>query len=88
MTVPPTQPTPLVILGSTLRGLRAMRDYTQTDAAAGVTAAGTPLSGAALGNIERGASPGPRVEVVWALLTFYQIEPETAWNLLVGVRWV
>lgn len=86
--LPPATPTsPLVILGATLRGLRALRDVTQADAVAAVTAAGVPLSVTALGQIERGGTPGPRVEVVWALLKYYRLDAHTAWNVLVGVQW-
>lgn len=82
---PAPPPTPLERLGNLLRGLRAMRSLSQGDVAAAVTAAGTPLTAAALGTIEGGKTPGPRVELLWALLAVYRIDAELAWNVIVGV---
>lgn len=75
----------LANLGASMRAMRALRDKTLGDVAAAVTLAGVPLSVTTLGNIERGASPGPRIEVVWAVLNYLNITADLRWALICAV---
>lgn len=75
----------LANLGASIRAMRALRDKTLTDVAAGVTMAGVPVSVTTLGNIERGVSPGPRIEIVWAVLDYLTISPDLRWALICAV---
>lgn len=75
----------LVYLGATLRACRALRDKTLTDVALGVSLGPVKVTASALSAIENGVSPGPRIEVVWAVLDYLTIDPDLRWALICAV---